>query len=262
MDQVERFLLVAAGESEAVVKAGGKAASALLSYSSGSAWTAERTAVLGNVLAKMLRSYTVRFVFFCWEGANRKREDEREKQKRGLFPFSRACFPLSNSLFFFLFSLPISPPPQQPGHRRHPHLGDRLLRLPLRRAGRGLSRALVRRGLGPTHNRGGLPLAGDEQAESDLQGGGPLGGCLRAAVRQGAAGAGQDRSGQHGAHRGGTCRARDPRGGTFVALRLPVLVHPDRGVLHLDGADRVRGADGVRVPEGKKERRSFSKFRF
>ena len=62
MDQVERFILVAAGESEAVVKAGGKAASALLSYSSGSgaSWTAERTAVLGNVLAKMLRSYTVR----------------------------------------------------------------------------------------------------------------------------------------------------------------------------------------------------------
>lgn len=65
MDQVERFLLVAAGESEAVVKAGGKGASALLSYASSSsasaasqAWTAERTAVLGNVLAKMLRSYT------------------------------------------------------------------------------------------------------------------------------------------------------------------------------------------------------------
>lgn len=64
MDQVERFLLVAAGESEAVVKAGGKGAGALLSYasssgsSSSSAWTAERTAVLGNVLAKMLRSYT------------------------------------------------------------------------------------------------------------------------------------------------------------------------------------------------------------
>ena len=74
MDQVERFLLVAAGESEAVVKAGGKAASALLSYSSGSAWTAERTAVLGNVLAKMLRSYTVSF---------REREGERGKEKRG-----------------------------------------------------------------------------------------------------------------------------------------------------------------------------------
>ena len=73
MDQVERFILVAAGESEAVVKAGGKAASALLSYSSGSAWTAERTAVLGNVLAKMLRSYTVSdfFFFFCvWGGGD------------------------------------------------------------------------------------------------------------------------------------------------------------------------------------------------
>ena len=81
MDQVERFILVAAGESEAVVKAGGKAASALLSYSSGSAWTAERTAVLGNVLAKMLRSYTVSdFFFFFFVCGGEGTEEERERK--------------------------------------------------------------------------------------------------------------------------------------------------------------------------------------
>ena len=94
MDQVERFILVAAGESEAVVKAGGKAASALLSYSSGSAWTAERTAVLGNVLAKMLRSYTVSDFFFFFfvcggEGTEEERERKRKRERERKFARDR-----------------------------------------------------------------------------------------------------------------------------------------------------------------------------